>query len=90
MDKYNSSLLSLTEEKQQKYYRMVQRAKGEDRRKSEVNHKIKQLLHRIPTNEYIGECILKLCQNLIRKKGFIEFNKTHGDDMISKGHFFQQ
>jgi hypothetical protein len=70
-------------EKQQKYYRMVQKAKGEDRRKSEINHKIKQLLHRIPTNEYIGECILKLCKNLIRKKGFIEFNKTHGDDMIS-------
>lgn len=69
--------------RQKKYYRMIQKAEGEDRRKSELNQKVKQMLHRIPIDDFIGTCILKLCQNLIRKKGFIEFSQTHGEDMIS-------
>ena len=39
-------------------------------------------LHQIPIDDYIGECILKICQNLIRKKGFIEYTQTHSEDMI--------
>ena len=68
--------------KQQKYYRMVQKCSGDERRKSEINHKIKMKLHQIPIDDFIGECILKLCKNLIRKRGFIEFHQTHGEDMI--------
>ena len=62
---------------------MVQKCKSDDKRKSEINYKIKMKLHQIPTiDDFIGECILKLCKNLIRKRGFIEFHQTHGDDMI--------
>jgi len=69
-------------EKQKRYYRMIEEANGGDGRKSELNQKVKEMLHRIPIDDYIGECILKICQNLIRKKGFIEFSQTHSEDMI--------
>jgi len=69
-------------EKQKRYYRMIDEANGGDYRKSELNQKVKEMLHRIPIDDYIGECILKICQNLIRKKGFIEFSQTHSEDMI--------
>ena len=69
-------------EKQKRYYRMIEEANGGDYRKSELNQKVKEMLHRIPIDDYIGECILKICQNLIRKKGFIEFSQTHSEDMI--------
>lgn len=69
-------------EKQKRYYRMIDEANGGDFRKSELNQKVKEMLHRIPIDDYIGECILKICQNLIRKKGFIEFSQTHSEDMI--------
>ena len=68
--------------KQQKYYRMVSKCNVDDRRKSEINQKIKWILHKIPSDDFIGECILKLCTNLIRKRGFIEYHQTHGEDMI--------
>jgi hypothetical protein len=68
--------------RQQKYYQLVSETQANDNRKSIVNQKIKDLLHRIPIDDYIGECILKICQNLIRKKGFIEFSQTHAEDMI--------
>ena len=69
-------------EKQKRYYRMIDEANGGDYKKSELNQKVKEMLHRIPIDDYIGECILKICQNLIRKKGFIEFSQTHSEDMI--------
>ena len=69
-------------EKQQKYYSMLDKAVGGDSRKAEIRNKIKMKLHQIPIDDYIGECILKICQNLIRKKGFIEYSQTHSEDMI--------
>ena len=69
-------------ERQKKYYMMVDAAEGPLERKTEIKAKIKQLLHRIPVNDFIGDCILKICKNLIRKKGFIEFSQTHSEDMI--------
>ena len=68
--------------RQQKYYAMLEKATGSDSRKSELRNKIKMKLHQIPIDDYIGECILKICQNLIRKKGFIEYSQTHSEDMI--------
>jgi len=69
-------------EKQKRYYRLIEEAEGGDARKSELNQKVKDMLHRIPIDDFIGDCILKICQNLIRKKGFIEFSQTHSEDMI--------
>jgi len=69
-------------EKQQKYYQMVDRATGSDERKSSIRSRIKMKLHQIPIDDYIGECILKICKNLIRKRGFIEYSQTHSEDMI--------
>lgn len=69
-------------EKQKRYYRMIEEAEGGDGRKSELNQKVKEMLHRIPIDDFIGDCILKICQNLIRKKGFIEYSQTHSEDMI--------
>src|SRR6056300_230272 len=69
-------------EKQKRYYRMIEEANGGDYRKSELNQRVKEMLHRIPIDDFIGDCILKICQNLIRKKGFIEYSQTHSEDMI--------
>lgn len=69
-------------ERQKKYYKMINNAKGDDFRKEQLKEKVKQKLHQIPIDDYIGECILKICQNLIRKKGFIEYSRTHAEDMI--------
>jgi DNA-directed RNA polymerase specialized sigma24 family protein len=69
-------------EKQKRYYQMIEEAEGGDGRKSELNQKVKEMLHRIPIDDFIGDCILKICQNLIRKKGFIEYSQTHSEDMI--------
>lgn len=69
-------------ERQKKYYKMINKANGDDFRKEQLKEKVKQKLHQIPIDDYIGECILKICQNLIRKKGFIEYSRTHAEDMI--------
>ena len=69
-------------EKQKRYYRMIEESNGGEYRKHELNQKVKSLLHRIPIDDFIGDCILKICQNLIRKKGFIEYSQTHSEDMI--------
>lgn len=79
-NRYNTVLK--IKERQKKYYHLISVANGDDTRKSELNFKVKNMLHRIPIDDFIGSCILKICQNLIRKKGFIEFSQTHAEDMI--------
>lgn len=51
-------------ERQKKYYMMVDAADGSLERKTKIKANIKQLLHRIPVNDFIGDCILKICKNL--------------------------
>ena len=68
--------------KQKKYYNMIEKANGDAADKVILNQKVKELLHRIPIDDFIGSCILKICKNLIRKKGFIEYSQTHSEDMI--------
>jgi hypothetical protein len=80
LHRYNTVLE--VKKRQQRYYQLVSETQANDNRKSVVNQRIKDMLHRIPIDDYIGECILKICQNLIRKKGFIEFSQTHAEDMI--------
>lgn len=68
--------------RQEKYYRMLENASGDPERKNEIYQNIKRMLYDVPVNEYIGECILQICKNLIRMNGFIEFSQTHAEDMI--------
>ena len=81
LEKRYSKVLHV-KDRQKKYYAMLEQATGSDIRKTEIRNRIKMKLHQIPIDDYIGECILKICQNLIRKKGFIEYSQTHSEDMI--------